>query len=181
MALIVKETGGNFEQVKAGIYKFVCSGVWDIGIQVSEYMGETKRRHQVVLRFELDAKIQSGEFAGKRYTMNKFYTLSLNEKSTLRKDLESWRGRAFTAEELKGFDLEKIIGVCGLINVVINEKGKSVIAAIMGLQHGDNKILPELSSQETPQWIQELRAKAEIDENGISEIEEIEAHRLEIF
>jgi len=33
------------------------------------------------------------------------------EGSNLRRDLESWRGRAFTEAERKAFDVEKLIGV----------------------------------------------------------------------
>ena len=41
-------------------------------------------------------------------TISATYTLSLGERSNLRKMLESWRSRAFTPEELQGFDLEKV-------------------------------------------------------------------------
>jgi len=41
--------------------------------------------------------------------ISKRYTMSLGEQSTLRKDLESWRGKKFTPEELQGFDLNACI------------------------------------------------------------------------
>ena len=40
---------------------------------------------------------------GKPFLVRRRYTASLHEKSALRKDLESWRGRAFTNVELDGF------------------------------------------------------------------------------
>lgn len=37
--------------------------------------------------------------------------MTLNEKSALRKDLEIWRGKKFTPDELSsGFDVEQMIG-----------------------------------------------------------------------
>jgi len=60
---------------------------------------------------------------GKPYLVDRRYTLSLDERSTLRKDLEAWRGKAFTLAEAAGFDLERLIGVpCGLL--VVHKQGR---------------------------------------------------------
>lgn len=61
------------------------------------------------------------------------YTLSLNEKSNLRKHLESWRGRSFTADELKGFDLRNILGKPCLLNIVHNTKDGNTYANISSI------------------------------------------------
>jgi len=45
------------------------------------------------------------------------YAKSLDENSNLLDDLNSWRGREFTAEEYDGFDLQKIAGETCLITV----------------------------------------------------------------
>ena len=50
--------------------------------------------------------------------LSQFYTLSLSEKANLRHMLESWRGRAFTPEELDGFDLFCLVGIGCLVQVV---------------------------------------------------------------
>jgi len=50
------------------------------------------------------------------------YTLSLNEKASLRKMLESWRGKAFTPEELEGFSLSKVLGAPCMVSIVQAEK-----------------------------------------------------------
>ena len=42
---------------------------------------------------------------GKPFTMSKSWFLSMHEKATLRKDLESWRGRPFSLEEESSFDV----------------------------------------------------------------------------
>ena len=55
-------------------------------------------------------------------TIGKTYTLSLNEKAGLRKDLTSWRGRDFTSEELEGFDITNILNVYCMLNITTSEK-----------------------------------------------------------
>jgi hypothetical protein len=52
----------------------------------------------------------------------------MNEKANLRKDLKSWRGRDFTEEEAKSFDISKLIGVACLLGVSNKEsKGKTYL------------------------------------------------------
>ena len=165
MSTIVKETGtSNFATVNAGTYQAVWSGVWDIGKQKQEYNGETKYPHQLIVRFELNKKITEGEYAGKRYTLNKFYTASLHEKAGLRKDLESWRGKPFTKEELTGFDVDTIIGANCLIGVIHTPKGKAKIASISPIMQGMEKMTPELDVLETPAWVQKFKDKQVIHE-----------------
>jgi hypothetical protein len=68
--------------------------------------------------------------------IKKSYTKSLHEKAGLRKHLESWRGKSFTEEEAKGFDIEKLLGVYCMINVTSDEhdgKTYSNVAAISPL------------------------------------------------
>jgi hypothetical protein len=47
---------------------------------------------------------------GRPFAMFKNYTLSWSEKANLRLDLQSWRGKPFTQEEMRRFDLETILG-----------------------------------------------------------------------
>jgi hypothetical protein len=52
------------------------------------------------------------------YSIGKDYTLSMHEKATLRHDIQSWRGKAFTDEEASGFDIAKLIGKPCMLNVI---------------------------------------------------------------
>lgn len=170
MAVIIKQ-GDGVPQVQAGTYLAVCSGVWDIGRQKNEYNGEIKYPHQLVIRFELNKTIATGEYAGKRYTLNKFYTASLHERSKLRHDLENWRGKTFTNEELKGFDVSKLIGKNCLVSVALSLKGKAKIVSISPLMDGQVEIKPELDPKETPKWVQKLIDTQYVPENETQEIE----------
>lgn len=64
---------------------------------------------------------------------------SLHAKAGLRKFLESWRGRPFTAEELAGFDLKAVVGLTCLVGIVHEAKGDKVYAnlsSVMKLPKG---------------------------------------------
>lgn len=87
-----------------------------------------KEQHKVMISWELigkdDPKMQEGDNKGKPFSTHKRYTVSLNEKAALRQDLEGWRGKKFTAEELKGFDLSNVLGAYCTIQIVHDETGK---------------------------------------------------------
>ena len=42
----------------------------------------------------------------------------MGEKANLRKDLESWRGKAFTDDEAKAFDVTNLMGKACMINII---------------------------------------------------------------
>lgn len=111
---IMASKGSSFETCPAGSFAAVCCDVIDLGIVKSDYQGKVKSQHKVWIVWQIDEQNSSG----KPFMPRKRYTVSLHEKAALRKDLESWRGRPFTDEELQGFDLEKLIGVGAMISVV---------------------------------------------------------------
>ena len=136
--MLVSDSGGtSFEQPPTGTHSARCISIIDIGTQRSTYEGEVQIKHQFIVRWELSNELMtSGESAGKPFTVSKFYTASLHEKAALRKDLSAWRGRDFTAEELKGFDLQTILGKPCMLAVGLSEKGKAKVTSVMGLPKG---------------------------------------------
>jgi hypothetical protein len=129
--------GKEFEQAPVGNHIGRCVGMIDLGTQQGEYLGKTTHARKIVLRFELPNElISEGEWAGKPFTVSKFYTASLGEKANLRKDLESWRGRPFTPEELRGFESKNLLDKPCMVNVTRTEKGKAKIAGITPMPKG---------------------------------------------
>jgi hypothetical protein len=111
MALMAKDEGSKRIPAPTGVHNAVCVDVVDKGL----VQGQFGVKHKIVLVWEIDE--EHPDF-GERFQVNKMYTLSLNEKSTLCQDLESWRGKPFTDAEKKGFDVEKLIGAPCMLNVV---------------------------------------------------------------
>lgn len=129
--------GGTFEQAPVGAHVARCIGLIDIGTHHGEYEGVPNVRHQVIVKWELPNElIADGEFAGKPFTVSEFYTLSLSEKANLRKALTAWRGKEFTEDELKGFDLKNVLNKPCMLQVGRNKKDRAKVQAVMSLPKG---------------------------------------------
>ena len=126
--------GGDFKKVPQGTHLAVCNLVADMGLQESSYKGERKVQPKTYIRFETPNERVEYERDGKKHEgpmqIGATYTSSLGEKANLRHILESWRGRAFTQEELARFDIFAILGKPCLITVTHKESGGKVYANI---------------------------------------------------
>jgi hypothetical protein len=129
--------GGDFEQAPVGSHVARCVKIIDIGTQKGEYQGQANIRRQCIVGWELPLELmKEGDHAGKPFTVSRFYTASLGEKANLRKDLENWRGRAFTEQELMGFASKNILGKPCMLSVTHNDKGKARVTGVMALPKG---------------------------------------------
>jgi hypothetical protein len=132
--------GGNFKRVPSGVHVGRCYSLIDLGTQLSSGQYGEKLQHKIRVAWELFGEDEEGkpltvEFDGKEMpmTISKSYTLSLNEKSSLRKDLQSWRGKEFTDEEAKGFDISKLIGAYCMVNVTTSETNGKTYSNVANL------------------------------------------------
>lgn len=145
MSLTVKASGsGDFEMTPEGTYIGRCIKVIDLGTQTATGQYGTKQQKKVMVQWELldGAKMQDG----KPFAVAQFYTASLHEKSQLRKDLEAWRGKKFTAEELEGFDLSQVLGAYCMIQVVHSQDGQYAnVNAIMATKEKPEGVNPLVS------------------------------------
>lgn len=183
MGLIAKnETKIEIKRIEDGVYTAVSTMLIDLGIQLNDTFKKKQRKIMIVWEILGETIEINGEELPR--IISKEYTLSLGEKSTLRKDLQAWRGKAFSADELEGFDLINILNVpcqIQIINVENNEKIYPNIAAIMAMPKGmtveetDETIYFNTYEPETwntfnkiPKWIQDKIRKCEnISENQL--------------
>lgn len=122
MSFIVEDNGGNFERCPPGLHLARCYRIVDLGTQQSEYMGQVKHLRKIMVAWE----IRGGDDQGVNILMNdgrpfsifKNYTLSWSEKANLRIDLQAWRGKAFSEEELRRFDLKTVLGAWCMLNII---------------------------------------------------------------
>ena len=141
MAFIASDSGGgNFKRVPAGAYIGRCYSLIDLGTQLSSGQFGEKLQHKIRIGWELFGEDENGDpltvdVDGKTMpmTISKSYTVSLHEKSGLRKDLAAWRGRDFTDEEAKGFDVSKLIGAYCMVNVTTSETNGKTYSNVAGL------------------------------------------------
>lgn len=157
MPIMAKEEK-TYEPIPTGMQQAVCARVCDIGTHQGDYKGKTTYAHKIVIIWELSEAKTEGQFKGEPFQISKFYTLSLGKKANLRNDLDSWRGKKFTEDELQdGFDLERLIGVNCFLNIIEGE-GKFKIQAITPLAKGMATIRPKMTSE--PEWIGKFRAES---------------------
>lgn len=153
MGLMAKgsnDNGGSFETCPAGNHVALCYAVIDLGMQERDWQGEVSTKRRVRISWELADELMAD---GRPFSASKEYTLSLNEKATLRHDLEGWRGRAFTEDELAGFDLANVLGKPCLVNVVHQQKrdGTGHYAKVVGVTRIP-KGLPSPAPVNAPLW-----------------------------
>ena len=140
MSLTVTENGGGagIPILAEGSYAAVCYMLVDIGLQKNERYGNNSRK--VIIGWEIADEFVEVDGEKKPRVFSARYTASLNEKAILRRDLAAWRGRDFTEDELKAFDLRSIVGAPCLIQVIHKDGGNGKtyanLASIMRLPKG---------------------------------------------
>jgi len=114
------------ELIPEDSYHVVCYAVYDLGTHKADWQGSEYLRHEIVLIFEVpDQRIEyekDGEKIEGPKAISKRYTFSMGDKANLRKDMETWRGKAFTSLEAADFDFEKLVGANAIIQVMHKEK-----------------------------------------------------------
>lgn len=156
MPIIAREPDSKFTPAPEGLHQAVCVDVHDLGLQQTPW-GE-KPKVLVVWQLEL-----LDEETGKRFQVRKNYTLSLSDKANLRRDLECWRGRKFSSDELQGFDLEKLLGANCQLQVVHNlsDDGRT-FANVQALVPFNAKLGPKIA----PLDYTRLKDRARVHGNG---------------
>lgn len=138
MSMMVKSEGNSeIKQLDPGVYTGIASQIIDLGVQENLMFGKQQRK--VIIVWNIVGEYVTINDKEVPRVMSKEYTMSLGEKSTLRKDLEAWRGRPFSAEELEGFDLKNVLNVpCQLQLIQKESNGKTFlnIASIMSIPKG---------------------------------------------
>ena len=158
-----------------GTYIGVCNLLVDLGVQYNKTFDSYARK--IVIGWEFPEEHITIDGEERNRTITKTFTASLGGKANLRQFLIAWRGRDFTPEELKAFDLKNIVGVPAMINVVHTHRQDKTFAnvgGILALPKGMPK--PKLSGYATvfdldvdpieridslPAWIAELIKSSE--------------------
>lgn len=132
--------GGNFKRVPSGAHIGRCYSLIDLGTQVTDGQYGLKEQHKIRIGWELFGEDEQGapltvDVDGKEMpmTISKSYTVSLHEKSNLRKELAAWRGKDFTDEEAKAFDVSKLVGAYCMVNVTTSENNGKTYSNVAGL------------------------------------------------
>ncbi len=120
MAILATNTSQQKELIPAGNYIARCYQMIEIGTVVEFFQGEQKTLKKVRIGWELpeELRVFKEENGEQPLVISKEFTLSMHEKSALRAALKSWRGKDFTEDEAKSFDITKLLGVGCMINII---------------------------------------------------------------
>lgn len=119
MAITATSNSSPRELTEAGLHIARCYRMVQIGTVSEMIMGTKKILQKVRIGWELPmlTKVFDEAKGPQPLVIEKEYTLSMAEKANLRAMLTSWRGKPFSEEEAKAFDITKLIGVACMLNI----------------------------------------------------------------
>lgn len=120
MSIIATDSGKPRELIPAGNYMARAYQMVHIGTIEETIKGTPKTLNKIRIGWELptEKKVFKEENGEQPLVISQNYNLSMNNKANLRKMLASWRGKDFTEEEAKAFDVTKLIGVPCMLNII---------------------------------------------------------------
>jgi hypothetical protein len=128
MPIIVND-GATFVPAPEGAHAAICVDVIDHGMVSVTFQGKTQQKHMITIVWIIANKLDDS----KPYQVRRRYNATLNEKSTLRRDLESWRGRPFSEAERKAFDLENLLAAGCLLNIIHEVRNGTTYANVASI------------------------------------------------
>lgn len=135
--IVAFDNGQKFTPAPEGQYAAVCCDIVDLGNVKSEYQGKVSQKHKIRIVFQLAVDNPDTESP---FLVSQWFTLSMNEKATLRKFMEQWRGKTYSETEIAhGVRIAKMLGAPALLQIVHatrSDKCYANISTVMRLPHG---------------------------------------------
>ena len=134
--MIIEDTGTSFTPVPAGMHLARCYRIIDVGTQKVEFEGNVKMQRKLKIVWEVHGNDEDGNplvtEKNEPMIVDKDYTFSWADKANLRLDLQSWRGKPFSDEEQRRFDLKNLLDKWCMVNVThkAKKKGNGVYANV---------------------------------------------------
>jgi hypothetical protein len=110
----------------ARIYQIIDLGTTEQGGQ----FGGKKRKVQILFELPLETAVFDPEKGEQPFYARNMYTLSMHEKSTLRKDVHSMLGKTLTDDEAKSFNVFNLLGRECMVSIIHRPSGDKVYANI---------------------------------------------------
>jgi hypothetical protein len=126
--------GGERKICPQGMHVARCYQIIDLGTteQGGNYPGK-KRKVQFLFETPYETAVFTEDKGEHPFYIRCMYTLSMNEKAILRKDVQSWTGKKMTDEQAAQFDIFSLLGKECQVNVVHTAKGDNTYANITAI------------------------------------------------
>lgn len=135
MSLKLSDAKSQGPIAPAGNHVGRCYSVVDLGTHTEDGQYGVKTNRKIRVSWELPDELHvfKQEKGEEPFAIHKTYNFTMGEKSTLRKDLEAWRGKPFTPEEMNNFELKALLGTACMVNVTHAEKTNATYANVDGI------------------------------------------------
>ena len=132
--------GGDRQICPEGMHVARCYQIIDLGTteQGGQFPGK-KRKIQFLFETPYETAVFNEDLGEQPFYVRTVFTLSMNEKATLRKTIQSWLGKAMDDKQAARFDVFSLLGSPCQINVVhVHREGNTYanIATIAPLTKG---------------------------------------------
>ena len=130
----VNSGGSQTRQIAPeGAYPARCYQIIDKGTTFDEKWGNKKRKVQFLFELPTETAVFSEDKGEQPFYVKGVFNLTMGEKASLRKFIESRIGKKLTDAQAADFDITKLLGHPGMINIAHNGKEDRVYANIMGI------------------------------------------------
>lgn len=126
----------EFKLVPAGTHLARCFGFIHVGHVPNTYPNATTPTvNKIRLTWELpeEKEVFKEGAEPQPFSISQDYTLSMNEKSNLRKIVQSWFGKTMTDEEAADFDVESLVGLECLLTIAHQKKTDKTFAVVQNI------------------------------------------------
>jgi hypothetical protein len=133
MALTAPIGGSSNRQIAPeGSYPARCYQIIDLGTteQGGNFPGK-KRKVQFLFELPTELAVFDEAKGSQPYYVRSIYTLSMNEKALLRRDLSAWLGKKLSDAEAAKLDIFKMLGKTCMVNIAHVTKGENTYANII--------------------------------------------------
>jgi hypothetical protein len=141
--------GGSRQVCPEGVHVARCYQIIDLGTseQGGNFPGK-KRKVQFLFETPYELAVFNEDAGEQPFYVRSMYTLSMNEKAILRKDVQSWIGKTMDDKQAAQFNIFSLIGKPCMVNIVHEHKGENTYANIKA-------IMPLAKGQACPEPINE--------------------------
>jgi hypothetical protein len=130
----VNSGGSQTRQIAPeGAYPARCYQIIDKGTTFDEKWGNKKRKVQFLFELPTETAVFSEDKGEQPFYVKTVFNLTMGEKASLRKFIESWIGKKLTDAQAGDFDITKLLGHPGMINIAHNGKEDRTYANIMSI------------------------------------------------
>ena len=130
----VNSGGSQTRQIAPeGAYPARCYQIIDKGTTFDEKWGNKKRKVQFLFELPTETAVFSEDKGEQPFYVKGVFNLTMGEKASLRKFIESWIGKKLTDAQAGDFEITKLLGHPGMINIGHTGKEDRVYANIMSI------------------------------------------------